>query len=63
MIFFSEKQLRTVVREYVEHYHHERSHQGLANELIEPAANSKQAGTVVRISRLGGLPNHYRRDA
>lgn len=63
MIFFSERQLRTAVSEYVEHYHTERNHQGLANRLIEPALISDQAGTVVRDSRLGGLLNHYRRVA
>ncbi len=63
MIFFSEMQLHTAVREHVGHYHKERNHQGLANRLIEPAANSKRAGTVVRESRFGGLLNHYRRDA
>ena len=35
MIFFGRKSLENAVREYVEHYHAERNHQGLANELIE----------------------------
>ena len=26
--------LRLIVNEYVEHYHHERSHQGLGNQLL-----------------------------
>ncbi|MFT5106948.1 MAG: putative transposase [Verrucomicrobiales bacterium] len=64
MIFFSARQLRTAVSEYVEHYHTERNHQGLANRLIEPAAEAANgAGKVVRDSRLGGLLNHYRRAA
>ena len=64
MIFFSEKQLRTAVREYVEHYHKERNHQGLENRLIDPDAEAASgAGEVVRDSRLGGLLNHYRRAA
>ena len=66
MIFFSEAQLRTAVREYVEHYHRERNHQGLANRLIEAtgeAGEAANAGEVVRESRLGGLLNHYRRAA
>ena len=64
MIFFSERQLRTAVSEYVEHYHHERNHQGLENRLIEPAAEAASGeGKVVRESRLGGLLNHYRRAA
>jgi hypothetical protein len=56
--------LRLLVREYVEHYHRERNHQGLANRLLEPAAEAaSRAGKVVRESRLGGLLNHYRRAA
>jgi hypothetical protein len=35
MIFFGRKSLENAVREYVEQYHAERNHQGLANELIE----------------------------
>ena len=64
MTFFSERQLRTAVSEYVEHYHRERNHQGLANRLIEPSAETADVtGEVVRDSRLGGLLNHYRRAA
>jgi putative transposase len=64
MIFFSERQLRTAVGQFVEHYHSERNHQGLANRLVEPAAEAaSEAGRVVRESRLGGLLNHYRRAA
>ena len=32
----SERHLRTAVTEYVVHYHTERNHQGLGNELITP---------------------------
>jgi putative transposase len=63
MIFFSEWQLRRAVGQYVEHYHRERNHQGLANRLIEPPAGVRNEGKVVRDSRLGGLLNHYRRAA
>ena len=64
MIFFSEKQLRTAVREFLEHYHRERNHQGIGNRLIEPPTeDTNAAGEVVRVSRLGGLLNHYRRAA
>jgi len=34
MIFFGEASLRTAVQNFVEHYHSERNHQGLANQLI-----------------------------
>jgi putative transposase len=35
MSFFRRKSLERSVREYVEHYHAERNHQGLNNDLIE----------------------------
>ena len=60
MIFFGEKSLRHAVRSYLEHYHAERNHQGLENELIEPAPAE---GDVVRDERLGGLLSYYRRAA
>lgn len=63
MIFFSERQLRTAVRKFVDHYHRERNHQGLENELIELAGGPNGGGEVVRESRLGGLLNHYSRAA
>jgi hypothetical protein len=61
MIFFSERQLRTAVSDYVEHYHRERNHQGVANWLIEATVDGANGtGKLVRESRLGGLLNHYR---
>jgi transposase InsO family protein len=36
MIFFGERSLRRAVTEFVRHYHEERNHQGLDNQLIEP---------------------------
>lgn len=40
MIFFGRKSLENAVHKYVEHYHAERNHQGLGNELIEPSDNT-----------------------
>jgi Integrase core domain len=57
-----ERHFRRTVAEYVEHYHRERNHQGLANELIDPVA-SQCAGRVCRRPRLGGLLNYYTRAA
>ena len=34
MILFGEGHLRRVIDQYVEHYHGERNHQGIDNELI-----------------------------
>jgi hypothetical protein len=36
MIFFGHKSLDNAVREFAQHYHSERNHQGLGNELIQP---------------------------
>jgi transposase InsO family protein len=46
MIFFGEDMLRTTIREFMEHYHHERNHQGLGNRLLMGATViSAVAGT------------------
>jgi hypothetical protein len=45
----------TVVREFVDHYHQERNHQGLANALVAPlrAEPANGNGVVGRSERLG----------
>jgi hypothetical protein len=64
MIFLGEDHLRRVIVEYLEYYHHERNHQGLAGRIIEPAAQIATAtGKVRRRQRLGGMLNYYHRDA
>ena len=63
MVFLGEKHLRRAILSYVEHYHLERSHQGLGNRLIECSRLQPAAGPVVRQERLGGLLNHYYREA
>jgi hypothetical protein len=35
-IFFGEKMLRTAVGQFLKHYHGERNHRGLGNQLIDP---------------------------
>ena len=52
----------THLREYVEHYHAERNHQDLANTRIDPP-NDRATGRVVRNKRIGGILNHYYREA
>jgi transposase InsO family protein len=64
MIFFGEDALRNAVHEFVAHYHLERNHQGLRNQLIVPlATSSRRVATVERRQRLGGLLNYYYRGA
>ena len=38
MIFFGEESLRKAIQNFVAHYHRERNHQGLKNQLISPEA-------------------------
>ena len=65
MILFGEDMLRRALCVYLEHYHRERPHQGLGNELIVTDAmpSAPAAGEVVEIERLGGRLRHYRRVA
>jgi len=64
IILFGEGSLRKAIREFVEHYHRERHHQGLGNRLIiqEPLV-AGNAAAVERHSRLGGMLNYYYRQA
>jgi transposase InsO family protein len=64
LILFSEPQVRRACTEYVEHYHGERNHQGLANQLIDNSAiAANNDGHVMCDERLGGLLKFYRRAA
>jgi len=58
-----EGHLRAAVRAFVEHYHEERPHQGLGNELIAPETTSIGRGPVRCRARLGGLLKFYDREA
>jgi len=64
LIFFGEKSLRNAIREYLASYHHERNHQGLGNQLIEPDREvGRTTGEVLCRERLGGMLRYYYRDA
>ena len=63
MIFFGRKSLENAVREYVEHYHQERNHQGLGNELIQPVDDEVVVGKIECRERLGGMLKFYHRRA
>jgi putative transposase len=55
---------RRTIAEFVEHYHRERNHQGLANELIEGMPTVMDSRARIRCrQRLGGLLNYYSRAA
>jgi len=71
IIPFGERHLRQAIAEFVGHYHCERNHQGLRDELIDhPSAPATKAsrgqpgrGRIRRHQRLGGLLNYYARAA
>ncbi len=64
MIFFGERSLRNAVKEYVEHYHTERNHQGIGNRLIERDNSiGPTNGELTCRERLGGMLKYYRRNA
>jgi hypothetical protein len=58
------RHLRHAVKEYTEHYHVERNHQGLSNRLIEERQGTVDMNSaVVRHQRLGGVLSYYERRA
>jgi putative transposase len=65
LILFGEVHLRQVIREFVEHYHEERPHQGLGNRRIRHRGKEPPSGDgeVVADERLGGLLRSCRRSA
>ncbi len=64
MILFGERHLRRVLGDYVAHFHTERPHQGLGNELVVPGARTGCGkGEVVETERLGGLLRSHHRAA
>ena len=64
MILVGEGSLRRAVGEFIEHYHHERNHQGLGNRLIAPVATQTSGDDrIVSRERLGGLLKYYHRPA
>ena len=64
MIFFGEASLRRAIREYMAHYHTERNHQGLGNQLIKPSNVVTLPSSVIhRRERLGGMLSYYHGEA
>ena len=53
------------MNEYVEHYHHERNHQGLGSLIPMPyiGQNRDEKRPIVKSERLGGLLNYYYRES
>ena len=64
IIPLGERHLRSVLREFVDHYHTERDHQGLANVIPFPSrVPLTDVRRVERRQRLGALLNSYCRNA
>ena len=64
VIFFGDASLRRALREFGEHFHHERDHQGLGNRIIDAGIEvGRTQGEVQCRERLGGLLRYYYRNA
>ena len=63
MIPLGERHFQRALREFVEHYHGERNHQGRDNEWIAGAPATGTVGRIHRRPRLGGLLTYYARAA
>jgi putative transposase len=63
MVLLGESHLRAAVRAFMVHYHEERPHQGLGNDLIAPRTSVTRTGPIRCRKRLGGLLKFYEREA
>jgi len=65
IIFFGEKSLQNAVADFLAHYHQERNHQGLNNQLIQPGNEvGCITGDVACRERLGGMLSYsYRQQS
>jgi putative transposase len=63
VVILGEGHLRILLKEYLEHYHHERTHQGIGNRVpIKLPANDEPPSASIHCKRrLGGLLNYYHR--
>ena len=64
MILFGEPSLRRATREFLAHYHRERNHQGIDNQLIFPDKSAAKSSAPIECrQRLGGMLKYYHRQA
>ena len=64
MIFFGENSLRRALKQFAGHYHFERNHQGIGNDIIAPGEEvGRTDGDIQCNKRLGGMLKYYYRDA
>ena len=69
-LVFGQRHMDHLRKEFVEHYHAERPHQGLDNEPLKPSGQKRKwQSDLIPLSdigsrdRLGGLLKHYQRKA
>jgi putative transposase len=64
IIFFGEKSLQSATISFLDHYHAERTHQGIGNRLITPEPEVSRATSEIACrERLGGTLRYYYRKA
>jgi len=64
MIFFGRASVEKALSKYAAHYHHERNHQGLRNQVPFPYEDEGIVdGELCCSQRLGGMLRYYYRDA
>jgi transposase InsO family protein len=63
VIPFGERHLRRTLADFMIHYHGERNHQGIGNELIDRPQRQRGGAPVRRRQRIGGLLSYYYRAA
>lgn len=61
ILILSEKQLRRLVKEYVQHFNADRPHQGIDQRIPSRVGSSSGEGEIVARPVLGGLHHAYRR--
>jgi hypothetical protein len=66
-VAIGETHLNLLIREYVEHYHEERAHQGIGNVPLSGQADAPEdIPTLTMVGckdRLGGVLKHFHRKA
>jgi putative transposase len=60
-LLFSVKQVRNIIRNYIEYYNHFRPHQGI--DKIPDKPQSSTFGAIKKIQILSGLHHHYYRSS
>jgi putative transposase len=64
LIFFGERSLQAAIANFAAHYHAERNHQGIGNQLLMPGEEAgRTSGEIACRERLGGLLRYYYREA